>query len=174
MTHTRAQRGFTIVELLLVIVVIAILAAITVGTYTGIQDRARTSKINTDLASLKKAIMSARVTSGDVALRYVTQSTATAGNCVTTASSTDIADKTAATSCWNAYNLALDKISTASGVNVRNLADPWGRPYFIDENEREPSNGTCGGKDSVGTYPMPRIQNDWTYTNSIDIPYITC
>lgn len=36
--------GFTIVELLIVIVVIAILAVITIATYTGIQDRARTSR----------------------------------------------------------------------------------------------------------------------------------
>jgi prepilin-type N-terminal cleavage/methylation domain-containing protein len=37
------KRGFTIVELLIVFVVIAILAAITAVAYSGIQDRARTS-----------------------------------------------------------------------------------------------------------------------------------
>lgn len=42
------QRGFTIVELLIVIVVIAILAAITVVAYNGISERARnTSRLNT-------------------------------------------------------------------------------------------------------------------------------
>lgn len=37
------QRGFTIVELLIVIVVIAILASITIVSYTGISQRAKTS-----------------------------------------------------------------------------------------------------------------------------------
>ena len=41
-TQTKS-RGFTIVELLIVIVVIAILAAITIVAYNGIQNRARTS-----------------------------------------------------------------------------------------------------------------------------------
>ena len=39
-TYTKS-RGFTIVELLIVIVVIAILAAITVVAYNGIQNRER-------------------------------------------------------------------------------------------------------------------------------------
>ena len=37
------QRGFTIVELLIVVVIIAILAAITIVAYNGIQARAKTS-----------------------------------------------------------------------------------------------------------------------------------
>ena len=41
--------GFTIVELLIVIVIIAVLAAITVVAYTGIQNRARTSALQSDL-----------------------------------------------------------------------------------------------------------------------------
>jgi type II secretion system protein G len=50
------QRGFTIVELLVVIVVIAILAAITIVAYNGIQQRARDSSIRADLANLSKKL----------------------------------------------------------------------------------------------------------------------
>lgn len=47
-------RGFTIVELLVVIVVIAILAAISVATYTGVQDRAKRVAIQSDLRNFAK------------------------------------------------------------------------------------------------------------------------
>lgn len=39
------RRGFTIVELIIVIVVIGILAAISLVAYNGIQDRAREAKL---------------------------------------------------------------------------------------------------------------------------------
>ena len=48
------KSGFTIVELLIVIVIIAILAAITVVAYNGIQERARDSARKSDLAQLAK------------------------------------------------------------------------------------------------------------------------
>ncbi|OYW85009.1 hypothetical protein B7Z17_03085, partial [Candidatus Saccharibacteria bacterium 32-49-10] len=61
------QTGFTIVELLIVIVIIAILAAITIVAFNGIQTRAQNSKIRSDLAMFSKAIQAARVSSGEVA-----------------------------------------------------------------------------------------------------------
>ena len=60
-TTRQKQTGFTIVELLIVIVVIGILAAITVVAFNGVQERARKSKIDTDLSQIQKAINAARI-----------------------------------------------------------------------------------------------------------------
>src|ERR1700742_1193803 len=47
------NRGFTIVELLIVIVVIGILALLVITTYSGIQAKARNAKRQTDLQSVQ-------------------------------------------------------------------------------------------------------------------------
>lgn len=50
------QRGFTIVELLIVVVIIAILAAITIVAYNGIQNRAKASAAAGAAATLQKKL----------------------------------------------------------------------------------------------------------------------
>ena len=52
----KSLRGFTIVELLIVIVVIAILAAISVVAYTGIQNRAHDATLASTMSQLQKSI----------------------------------------------------------------------------------------------------------------------
>ena len=48
----RKQDGFTIVELLIVIVIIGILATLVIVTFTGIQQRARNTKRQTDINAI--------------------------------------------------------------------------------------------------------------------------
>ena len=52
------QPGFTIVELLIVIVVIGILAAITIVAFNGVQNRAKQAKIQSDISTVQKLVES--------------------------------------------------------------------------------------------------------------------
>lgn len=52
----KTKVGFTLVELLIVIVVIAILAAISIVAYNGIQDRASDTKMRAGISQIDKAI----------------------------------------------------------------------------------------------------------------------
>ena len=58
----QTRKGFTIVELLIVIVVISILAAISVTAYTGIQNRASDTSVRADLSAIAKKFELYRVT----------------------------------------------------------------------------------------------------------------
>lgn len=64
MNTTTNQRGFTIVELLIVIVVIGILAVIAIVAYNGVQQRARDSMRTSDVTAVEKALELYKVDNG--------------------------------------------------------------------------------------------------------------
>lgn len=66
-THSGDERryGFTIVELLIVIVVIGILAAITIVAYNGIQIRAFNARAQSDIINVQKIVEAYNATNGN-------------------------------------------------------------------------------------------------------------
>jgi prepilin-type N-terminal cleavage/methylation domain-containing protein len=60
----KKQHGFTIVELLIVIVVIGILAAITIVAYNGVQNKAKIATVSTDLSGAAQQLAVYEVDAG--------------------------------------------------------------------------------------------------------------
>ncbi len=151
MIHKRNRHGFTIVELLIVIVVIAILAAITVVSYNGIQQRAQNAKRDADMSALYKAIMTARISTGKT-LMQITGGGWMVGHCTSASANPGAIEPRALPKthdCWVTYYDVLDKISAASGANLTALkaGDYRGNPYAMDENQGE--GGDCTRQDTL-------------------------
>lgn len=119
------RRGFTIVELLIVIVVIAILAAITILAYSGLQQRAHVAVIQSDTRNAAVQLESDNINNGT----YPASAAAANGGAGLKASAGTTYQYTY-TSASNSYCLT----STNSAIS-----------YFISSTNTTPQPGACPG-----------------------------
>lgn len=139
----RQLKGFTIVELLIVIVVIAILAAITIVAFSGVQSRARDSTRKSDLSNAAKQLKLYLVTNGDSSLNGCGNANSLAwfasdydgagpnvpvNSCLTKA----LTDPSGLNSCSGATCHAYLKVTCADGVT-----------YLFANLELEPQSATA-------------------------------
>lgn len=139
----------------MVIVVIAILAAVTTVAYNGIRDRAAESRRQTDMTTLLKAIQIARESTGR-SLGSITGSYWSLGACSPSSGNPGgLEPRTLPTThtCWQRYYAILANVGAASGIDLSGLrsGDSRGNPYIFDENEGE-GGDTCRTDSAIMYY----------------------
>lgn len=115
--NLKKNSGFTIVELLIVIVVIAILAAITIVAYNGITNRAKTSKAQSTAANIGKKMEAYNAEIGNYPANYGQLT----GAASTTTYAVSAADATYTSAAANLTTAPSDEKTIAIGVCTTGL-----------------------------------------------------
>jgi len=142
-SNTSRVKGFTIVELLIVVVVIAILAAITIVAYNGIQNRAKASATQSAVSQAVKKIGLYKVDNADQSPDAATFNTL-------------VVSTNAATYQYTpGSNGAFCVTATTNNLS-----------YFASNTQTTPALGTCSGHGANGAtaitnlIPNPSVESD--------------
>jgi len=158
MKWVQKQKGFTIVELLIVVVVIAILAAITIVAYNGIQNRAKASAAQSATSQAGKKITTYAVLNAD---QYPTQANFVTATGLQASGNTSYQ-----------YNVSADLKSFCVTVTTSGLS------YFSSNQNITPTSGACAGHGVNGVaaitnlVPNPSFEGGttgWTTSSNITL-----
>ena len=162
MKWVQKQKGFTIVELLIVVVVIAILAAITIVAYNGIQNRAKASAAQSATSQAGKKITTYAVLNAD---QYPTQANFVTATGLQASGNTSYQ-----------YNVSADLKSFCVTVTTSGLS------YFSSNQNITPTSGACAGHGVNGVaaitnlVPNPSFEGGttgWTVSSNISLSHQT-
>lgn len=149
--------GFTLVELLIVIVIVGALAAITFVAYNGIQTRSQNAKITADLTNLEKAMMAARENKAQPLMGFLSGCGGGGESaCCFNNNYTSLDSEEAAPECWQAWKDNLATLSRITGISLDNMLDPWGQPYIIELHEHA---GNCSPDTLYAAKPPTKSWN---------------
>jgi general secretion pathway protein G len=144
LTRPTRRGGFTLVELLLVLTILAILAGIVLPKFTNVSGNAKRTAVQADLQSFKTALSMFEIEMG-----YYPKGRDGLQNLITRPTGTGTTSK------WHKY-LDVDKLPS----------DPWSRPYVYEY----PGKHNPDGYDIYSMGPDGRGGNDaignWTSTET--------
>lgn len=157
-------KGFTIIELLVVIVTLGILAGITAVSYRGIRERGDEARRKEDFAKIIDAVKGTRAKTGTTLAGSMNELSVGLNNC-----SADIdfrKERVRQTNdCFRHYHNFFNELERVSGVDLSRVRDGDGknRPYIIEM--REGVNGNNCDVDKIKYFDR---QNQ--LVDGIDIP----
>jgi prepilin-type N-terminal cleavage/methylation domain-containing protein len=150
---TYQKQGFTIVELLIVVVVIAILAAITIVSYTAIQGRAKAAAAQSSASQAARKVAAYAVTASD---SYPVDKAAMLA-------ATDLKE---ANGVSYQYSVSSDLKTYCLTTTVNNIS------YYTSTTDTSPVSGACTGHGANGAVIItnmvtnPSVEaNPWGFAN---------